>query len=179
MNLSDFIQIVIGVITGIGVLSSIIISVKTLKQNNKMIEESSRPNIIIYKDVFNFNSPCEYLVIKNFGNSSAKITNIKFDREALIKISTNNIHTCDKAFEYLRNSIFAPNQNYKIPIKTADKGVENLTFVVEYSNIKHYIETINVNLTQDYGVSYNQQYCTDKELRDICNAIQENTKRLS
>ena len=52
------------------------ISVKTLKQNNKMIEESTRPVVGIYSK---YTDGILYIVMKNFGNSPCVIDNIETD----------------------------------------------------------------------------------------------------
>ena len=53
----------------IGVIA-IIISILSLRQNSKMIEESTRPNIQIYPV---FLDDFFYIIIRNFGNSEAVI----------------------------------------------------------------------------------------------------------
>lgn len=55
---------------------AIVISIKTLKQNNKMIEESTRPVISIYSRYLDGKL---YIVTKNFGNSSCTIDYIHSD----------------------------------------------------------------------------------------------------
>lgn len=73
---SDWIQIFIAVITLFSVISSVVIAVKTLKQNNKMIKDNSRANIIFYID-YHPQTDKYYLVIKNFGNSIGKLIYVK------------------------------------------------------------------------------------------------------
>ena len=65
MTTSDIIQLTLLIITTLGTISSIFIAIFTLRQNSKMIEETTRPNIIFYKDTLDINGPIEYLVIKN------------------------------------------------------------------------------------------------------------------
>ena len=69
------------IITALGIIISLIanivairISLKTLKQNAVMIEESTRPQIQIYPV---FVDAILYLVIKNYGASEAYIDKIK------------------------------------------------------------------------------------------------------
>lgn len=74
---SDVIQL-IGILASlITSVIAIIISVLTLKQNSKMIDETSRPYVAIYAKTTNFQSPQYYLVIKNFGQTGATISSIK------------------------------------------------------------------------------------------------------
>lgn len=180
MNISDWIQVFVGIITGAGVLSSIFVSVKTLKDSSKMIEESTRPNIIIYKDVIEINSPTEYLVIRNNGNSTAHITSISFDEKRLDKL-TRSYSEATKAFKYLNNSYLAPNQFYKIPIITKDSNLEEITFELQYSgDVNSYTKEIVVNLKQDYGIYSVKQHSSNQNyLKNISNATQELIKRIS
>lgn len=74
---SDVIQL-IGILASlITSIIAIIISVLTLKQNSKMIDETSRPYVAIYAKTTNFQSTQYYLVIKNFGQTGATISSIK------------------------------------------------------------------------------------------------------
>ena len=71
---SDVIQL-IGILASlITSVIAIIISVLTLKQNSKMIDETSRPYVAIYAKTTNFQSPQYYLVINNFGQTGATIS---------------------------------------------------------------------------------------------------------
>ena len=76
MTTSDWIQIIIATITLFSVISSIVIAVKTIKQNSKMIKDSSRAYIIFYID-YHPQTDKYYLIIKNFGNSIGKLKFIK------------------------------------------------------------------------------------------------------
>ena len=176
----DWIALATMLITAFATISSIVIALSTLKQNNKMIEESTRPNIQIYKDIFNFTSPVEYLVIKNFGKSTAKIDNIIFDKESLKSISFGSI-TCDLTFENLVSSSLAPNQSYKIPIKTDKNNNKIIEIEVFYSNVKSYHEKFVINLIQDRKIPMIQQQSANKDnmLRDLSHGIQELTKHIS
>ncbi len=174
---SDWIQIVIAVITLFGIISSLWISVKTLKQNSKMIEETTRPCIVIYKETIAINSPTEYIAIKNFGVSSAFITKLDFDKEIFNKINGD----FKTNLEYLKNIMLAPGQRYLLPIVTRKSEIKNITFSIEYTNnTRIYKDIFDVNLSQDYSVAYDKTNSTpNKELITIANAIQELIKRIS
>ena len=179
ISLSDWIQISIALITLLGILTSLYISIRTLKQNSLMIEETTRPNVIFYKDVLNINTPVEYLVIKNIGNSIAHIISINFDEDKLLEFKKNN-HDLTNAIKYLNNSYLAPNQSYKIPIDTKKSDVKKINFTISYCNdVKNYHETYTLNLKQDYGIGYIQQHQSNNEIKVISNAIQELIKRIS
>ena len=73
LSSSDIIQIISIFASLIMSTIAIIISLKTLQQNSKMIRDSSRPYVsIFFHPLFNL----DYLILKNFGNSTAKIISI-------------------------------------------------------------------------------------------------------
>ena len=76
MTASDWIQIAIAIITLLGIITSLVISICTLKQNSKVIEDSNKANIILYID-FNPTTSRYYIIIKNFGHSVGKLISIK------------------------------------------------------------------------------------------------------
>lgn len=51
----------------------------TLRQNSKMLEASSRPVISIYAQSIELDTSSLYLVVKNFGNSTAYLTKFVSD----------------------------------------------------------------------------------------------------
>lgn len=179
ISISDWIQIIIAIITLFSVISSIAIAIATLKQNNKMIEDSTRPYIAIYKETLNINKPREYIAIKNFGSSFGKITNLEFDKSIFNKIN-NGFKT---EIKFLNNITLAPNQKYLLPIKTSETDISNIIFHLEYKSSTHnYKETFDINLEQDYSIAYNHQNkSTSKPLNElftISNSIQELIKKL-
>ncbi len=179
MNVSDWIQLLVGIITGCSALISIYISVKTLKQNSQMIEDNTRPNIIIYKDVIDINSPMEYLVIKNIGNSLAHIISITFDNNKLDKLN-KTYSQIPNALEKLSNGNLAPQQVFKIPIKTANIDFDEINFEIFYcSNVKNYREIFTINAKQDHGIKFTKQHIQNNDLRVISNALQELIKRIT
>ena len=179
MSVSDLIQLLLLIATTLGTIFSVIISVRTLKQNSKMIEESSRPYIMIYKDVINVNSPVEYLVIKNFGSSGATINKISCNKEQFKKMNDKSIKNRDP-FKYLKNSFIAPNQSFKIPIKTMDSNVNQITFKLQYSSQdRTYNEVYKINLNQEKGITFLKQHQPNNEIKVISNAIQELISRFS
>ncbi len=178
LTTADWIQIIIAVITLIGVLTSTIIAVVTLRQNHKMIEESVRPNVIIYKDILDINSPLEYIVIKNVGSSLAHITSLDYNENELEKLN-GDWSQAVKALNFLKDSYLAPNQFYKVPIKTKGVELDVITFNIKYTGTKEYKDSYSINLKQDCGVIFIKQHKPDNELEVISNALQELIKRIS
>lgn len=61
---SDIIQLLGILLSTIISTIAVIISVVTLRQNHQMVEESTRPYIVVYTAATDFQSPMYYLVIK-------------------------------------------------------------------------------------------------------------------
>ena len=76
---SDIIQIFGIIASFLTAFVAIVISLVTIRQNSKMIEESSRAVISIYSQSINTGSPMMFIVIKNFGNSPAVIRKFDYD----------------------------------------------------------------------------------------------------
>lgn len=80
LSVSDIIEI-IGIVSSSAVsIIAIIISIKTLKQthitniqNNRMLEEATRPYISIYLDSITICEQDSFFVLKNFGQSPGRI----------------------------------------------------------------------------------------------------------
>lgn len=69
---SDKVQVVGIIVSAVISVIAIFISVLTLRQNSKMIEESSRPVISIYSQSINAGTPMLFIVVKNFGSSFSR-----------------------------------------------------------------------------------------------------------
>ena len=130
LTISDIIEIcgiAASLITGI---VAIIISIKTLKQNSKMIEESTRPYITIYFQTTTVRTPRAYFVIKNFGNTGATISSITCDYD-LKKCSLDSRATL---FTHISNTFLAPQQSIPCRVDIGNIVDENisLTFKIKY-----------------------------------------------
>lgn len=66
MSISDWINLILSILSLILAITSIITVVLTLKQNNKMIESNSRPYISVYGDMTNFSDVQFYIIVKKF-----------------------------------------------------------------------------------------------------------------
>lgn len=106
------IEIILSIITAITSIIAIFISIKTLKQNNLMIESSSRPYIQIYGLKTDLGFPSYTLVIKNFGQSSGTIKNFKSN----IDLSVISLDSGKAPFSYIQNTTLAPNQSLRADV---------------------------------------------------------------
>lgn len=66
MDIPTIINTILAILSFFLAFTSIIFVVMTIKQNNKMIEESTRPYIGIYGDGTYIKNPNFYLIIKKF-----------------------------------------------------------------------------------------------------------------
>lgn len=143
------IGIIVSLITSV---VAIIISIKTLKQNSKMIEESTRPYITMYYDYTDFGEVFEFLVIKNFGQTSAVITDFKCDFDLKLISDSEGIKKAGTTvFQHIKGTSLAPGQALKsyidaksIPLKEMP---DFITFTIEYcTENKKYVENIDISL---------------------------------
>lgn len=181
LNASDWIQVILAILTFLGLISTIVIAIFTLKQNSKMIEESTRPYVLIYKDTISINTPTEYLVIKNFGSSVATITSLNFDLEKFKTIFIGQ--NTDFDLINFSNITLAPNQKYYFPISTKGVKFKKINFDITYKNsTKTYHDSFEINLKQDHIMPFNKQHKIGNkpefEIITISNSLQELIKRL-
>ena len=145
---SDIIQI-IGIIASlITSLIAIIISVITIRQNNKMLEESSRPYISIYIETITICEQTSYIVLKNFGNTSATITKFHYD-----PVLRENIEISEKIlreqFDYVKGIILSPQQKKLLFYNFAKlpENIQTVSFTIGYeSSSKYYEESFSLNV---------------------------------
>lgn len=175
---SNLISLIGIIVSSIISVISIIIAILTLKQNSKMIEESTRPYISIYSETTYFESTDYYLIIKNFGSSGAKIT--KFSSEIdLLECSLDNSH---RPFENIENTFLAPNQSLKCNLdayKMHKKKIGSLEFHIEYqSGRKKYSDDFSINLAVEYNLIKSRSSTENHELKIISFTLQDLVEKL-
>lgn len=131
MTITDIINISLSSITVFTAILSICISIFTLRQNNKMIEENTRPNIQIYST--QLDSMC-YVIIKNFGASSAIIDDISCDYE-FSRDETGDRE--GKIFDLTKGAIVAPNQSLRCPLMGWNLKKTTFKFDIKYHSFTH------------------------------------------
>lgn len=168
MSVSDVIQIISIICTSILSLVAIIISILTLIQNNKMIFESSKPNITIFSKVISFTSPHSFLIVKNFGNSAAIIKEIKYDKIL-------NSYFEKEPFEHMKNTLIAPNQSFVYPLEKYAKSDEVINFEIIYTYLnKTYTEKCSVNFSHFKDICF-IKFHGSKDIKEISDILQEMT----
>lgn len=177
MDTSTIINIILCILSFILAVISVVTVVITVRQNHKMIENSTRPYIVIYSATTNFQSPNYYLCIKNFGQSGALITSFVCDCD-LKEYSYSNTKV---PFENLPNTFIAPGQSLICnvdPLKLF-KNPHSITFSIEYSTgNKKYTDTFTINPKADSDLIHTRACTKDKELRTISYALQDIAEKM-
>lgn len=178
MNFSEFTQgdwlELIGIASSLFVgIISLIIALRTLRQNSKMIEDSTRPYIVIYSKTTYVADTNFYLVIKNMGQSGAIIKRINSDKDLEPYIYLNQINPINK----VENTFFAPNQSIFFELEASkikkDK-IMYINFEIEYmSNRKAYTEHYAINFDLESSIVRSRGNSKGNEIRDISYALQE------
>lgn len=136
---SDIIEIVGILCTMIASVVAIIISVAGLKQNAKMIESSSRPYVGIYGLSTYMGFRQYYIVIKNFGQSSATIKEFTYDFD----IATISKHDDCEPFSHIDGTTIMPGQSYRAAVdfdKISANNIAHINFYLKYSSGTHVYE---------------------------------------
>lgn len=171
MDVATIVNIILCVLSFILAAISVVTVVITLRQNNKMIEESTRPVISIYTEEINAGDPFFYLVVKNFGQSPAYITKFEydFDFNGCYKIRNDKDY-----LQKLNKSVLAPGQS-RICMLDYAKIDKEVTFVISYQSSikKSYTETFTIDLKAGVSMPYGKVATEGKELRTISYALQE------
>lgn len=169
---SDYVQIAGIIISLICSLIAIFISVKTLKQNSEMIENSTRPYIGVYLTHTYIRNVSCYLVVKNFGQSSALIQSFTYDFD-LAKLFDFPDH---EPFENIDGSTLMPQQSNKcvFDLKAALKEANQINFHVVYSSGTHtYEDDICVSLNSQLGNFVTHNTSPKQELSIIAETLQD------
>lgn len=172
LTVSDWIEL-IGIIVGlITSIVAIFVSMKTLQQNSRMIEESTRPYITISKQVIAISTPREYLVLKNYGSSGAEIISIDSSIPIDTMISEDAIKR--DPFGYLVGTFVAPGQTFSPVFSTKNIKEDFITFTIKYkSDNKIYTTVSTIKVMQDHGILYTKHSTEGKELDTISRTLQE------
>jgi len=180
MKIGDWIQLSVAIIALLGVLTSIWISIRTLRQNKKMIEEANRPYLIVYGTSLSVHTANYLIVLKNTGKSGATVTCFKSD------IDLNDIWGFSEyfnkgasPFDRVENAFIAPGQSFVMHVdyhRACIIGKTKITFDLDYQNeFKKYSNRFVVDLlVQKHQISSKATVkTTDQELDVIAQCLQE------
>lgn len=173
---TDYIQIASIIISTIVGIISVIISIKAIgiaKKNNdltlKITEEANRPVVTAYLETVQINNSHKYMVIKNFGQTSAVINKLIFDKN----IDSNKFN-----MKSIENTIIAPNQKFTHALD--NDFIEKVSIQIVYTDMqgKKYDETYNIDTNSPSKLFYFADTNTDPKYKLFKNSIEELIKTL-
>ena len=175
LTISDVIEIVGIIASLVTSIVAIVVSVKTLRQNSRMIEESTRPNLQIYPVYMN---SILYIVIKNYGASEAYIDRIDCDHQF-----TPNETMGDKLgsdiFSRVKGAILSPGYAIKCPLIAHEITDDDFHFRVLYHSSEKSYETefhFNVSANAPFADIYHMSHTTDGHLQNISRELRDIVK---
>ncbi|MCI9658711.1 MAG: hypothetical protein HFI14_08875 [Lachnospiraceae bacterium] len=175
MDLQTTSNIVLGALSFILAFISLVFLGVTLSQNKKMLENSTRPYITIYFDYTQMGAITGYFVIKNFGNSSAVIDKLTFNKS--IKEHPTLASDLPGIFNGLVGNSIAPNQKFFAPFHFEDYPGGIAVFDIFYhSDKKKYSEHIEINI-ENYAKLVKPRLGTN-EFKAISYPLHEIAERL-
>ena len=136
-DISTIVNIMLSIFSFVLAAISVITVVITLKQNNKMLEASSKPYVVAYL-VYQESPSHIYLCVKNFGQTSAMVKSLNI--EPSFSLYRKNCN------ETINNTMLAPNQQLHFLVSDEDKS-----------------KIINEN-SFDFSVSVEYQDCSTKKV---------------
>lgn len=167
LSVSDYVQLLGIAATFFTSIVAIVISVKTLRQNSKMIEESNRPYVSLCTEVMN---GFPVLVLKNYGVSSAIITGFESSID-LSKLGMNETHL---PFSNLIGTHLAPKQAIVSTLKEGSL-VHDFSVTVKYKYLnREYAEFIPVKVSAlQHTFTMYKDPNEGEELKTISHTLQE------
>lgn len=175
LTTSDIIEIISIISSVIVSVVAIIISLLTLRQNSKMIEESTRPNIQIYPLYIN---AIMYLIIKNFGSSEAYIDEIECSHN-FTKEETLGDNLGSHIFDRMQGAIFSPGYSIKCPLIGYKVPNEEFNFKIKYHFAsKTYESTFSFNPVSNapFADLYPDNSTLDGHLNNIARELHDIVK---
>lgn len=152
------------------------ISRQTLLENNRMIEESTRPNLVIYPYIYYPGTMLYGLVIKNAGPTSCVIDQFQIDDK---HFEDCVINTDSAPLEQtLINMTLGPNQSKIIHINQPDSLKAPVTFSFKYSSsTREYSDSSTIDFNAGTAIATKVNATKDKELHRIYLVLLEILKK--
>ena len=177
LTTTNIIEILGIIFSSIASLIAIIISVKTLKQNSKLIEESTRPYLVMYQALTNFQMPTYYLILKNFGQSGATICSIDCSPN-LVDYSLCNSHV---PFLNFGNETIAPGQSFVCSLDKNKVFAQPVTFhfSITYTSNGHlYSDSFSINPDVTANMVQTRASTPGEELKIMSFALQDLVEKI-
>ena len=170
MDASTIVNIILCVLSFILAAISVVTVVVTLRQNSKMLEDSTRPVISVYTQAINPGVPMLYLVVKNFGNSTAYMTKFETDFDFTDCYKFNGTRNY---IEDYGNCVIAPGQS-RTCLLDYNKLTRPVNFSISYKSSVHtYTEEFCIDLQAASELPTSKYATEGKELMSISYSLQE------
>lgn len=177
MDISIVVNIILCILSFILAAVSVVTVVITLRQNHKMIENSTRPYVAIYSRVTNFQEPFYYLVLKNFGQSKAKITGFSCN----VNLKEFSKDPNQVPFQHIITTEIMPHQSFVCVLDRLKLcgHVNVLNFDISYiAGVKKYSESFCINVETDIELVSSRGATPGKELRNISYTLQDLVEKI-
>ena len=166
MTINEIINIILSSIVAFTAIISIIIAIMTMKQNSKMIEESTRPIINVYSK---YSDGILYIIIKNLGQSIAFIDNVETD----FYIEEENNMVEGNPFSNLKSGSLPPNSSRVCPLISHTLKTRKFSFKISYhSTTKKYIEHYIVDCDAENPFPDAHTTIQNKQNSDVVRALE-------
>ena len=155
---------------------AIVYTYKNLKEIRNQFFEQNRGQLVFYID-YSAVEIFSHLVLKNFGNSPAKLKHIKFSPD----LSWNDIgkpNLTDFDFSRLKNVFLAPNQHIKSSFELSRSTLDSFEAEICYETCgKTYTEKYIIDLKYSHHLLHNE--ATIKDPVDGLKQINKSIRNLS
>lgn len=173
LSASDVIQLIGIIVSLITSVVAIIISLLSLKQNSKMIADSARPYIGVYGAGTYVSQAHYYIIIKNFGQSSARIDDFKCD----IDLSKYRIKPSkSRPFQHIQGTTIMPGQSFRCVIDFGKIILDTplIVFNISYSaSGKTYSDCISLNVAAAIGNNVMHTTTQGNEIKILSETLQD------
>lgn len=178
MDISLIVNICLSISSFLLAVMSVIILIVTIRQNNRMPENESRAYLSIYGDTTNYHGVNFYLILKNFGKSSAMITSLECDTD----LSPFSYMEKLVPFSHIVNTSVVPGQSFKCSLQQVPlfrSGIPSITFKLSYeSNEKKYDDVCCISLQAYTGLIITNASTKNQEIDIIARTLQDINRRL-
>lgn len=175
LTTSDIIEIC-GIISSLFVsIVAIAISLISIRQNSRMMEETTRPNLQIYPVYMN---SILYIIIKNFGASEAYIDQITCSHKFTPK-ETLGDKLGEDIFSNVKGAILSPGYAIKCPLIAHNVADDDFKFYVKYHSSEKTYDAefqFNVSANAPFADLYPTSKTTDGHLQNISRELRDIVK---
>ena len=178
MDTPTIVNIILCVLSFILAAISVITVIISLRQNSKMIEESTRPYISIYLGSTYFQNTISYLILKNYGSSSAIIDEFFYDFD----LSKCAYDLKAVPFSHIKGTRVSPGESLIYPLDLSKLGNSeklSIHFNISYSSsLKKYTDTITLNLSAHFDMVHLRANTKNQELKIISYTLQDIAEKM-